>query len=90
MNRQEILDVVKSLAMSQGYYGRLYDALTNGTDEAEYALQEMEEQNFKDAVDMVELPNPLYKSFTDNDIQSLLYPIKNEDCSLAEASHLMR
>lgn len=53
MNRQEILDVVKSLAMSQGYYGRLYDALTNGTDEAEYALQEMEEQNFKDAVDMI-------------------------------------
>ena len=50
MNRQEILDVVKSLAMSQGYYGRLYDALTNGT---EYALQEMEEQNFKDAVDMI-------------------------------------
>ena len=53
MNKQEILDVVKSLAMSQGYYGRLYDVLTNGTDEAEYALQEMEEQNFKDAVDMI-------------------------------------
>lgn len=53
MNRQEILDVVKSLAMSQGYYGRLYDVLTNGTDEAEYALQEMEEQNFNDAVDMI-------------------------------------
>ena len=31
MNRQEILNAVKSLAMSQGFYGRLYNALTNGT-----------------------------------------------------------
>ena len=53
MNRQEILNAVKSLAMSQGFYGRLYNALTNGTEEAEAALQEMVDQNFKDSVDMV-------------------------------------
>ena len=53
MNRQEILNAVKSLAMSQGFYGRLYNALTNGTEEAEAVLQEMEDQNFKDTVDMV-------------------------------------
>ena len=53
MNRQEILNAVKSLAMSQGFYGRLYNALTNGTEEAEAVLQEMVSQNFKDSVDMV-------------------------------------
>lgn len=53
MNRQEILNAVKSLAMSQGFYGRLYNALTNGTEEAEAVLQEMVDQNFKDTVDMV-------------------------------------
>lgn len=53
MNRQEILNAVKSLAMSQGFYGRLYNALTNETDEAEAVLQEMVDQNFKDSVDMV-------------------------------------
>lgn len=53
MNRQEILNAVKSLAMSQGFYGRLYNALTNGTEEAEAVLQEMVDQNFKDSVDMV-------------------------------------
>lgn len=53
MNRQEILNAVKSLAMSQGFYGRLYNALTNGIEEAEAVLQEMVDQNFKDSVDMV-------------------------------------
>ena len=53
MNRQEILNAVKSLAMSQGFYGRLYNALTNGTEVAEALLQEMVDQNFKDSVDMV-------------------------------------
>ena len=53
MNRQEILNAVKSLAMSQGFYGRLYNALTDGTEEAESVLQEMVDQNFKDSVDMV-------------------------------------
>lgn len=53
MNRQQILNAVKSLAQSQGFYGRLYEALTSGTEEAEDALNQMVEQNFKDSVDMV-------------------------------------
>lgn len=53
MNKQEILNAVKSLAQSQGFYGRLYEALTSGTEEAEEALDQMVEQNFKDSVDMV-------------------------------------
>ena len=35
MNRQEILSSIQSLSMSQGFYGRLYQFLTNGSDEAE-------------------------------------------------------
>lgn len=53
MNRQQILDAIRSLAASQGFYGRLYEGLTNGTEEAENALNYLEEQNFGDAVDMV-------------------------------------
>ena len=53
MNRQQILSAIANLAASQGFYGRLYDMLTNGSDEAEEALCMMEEQNFGDAVDMV-------------------------------------
>lgn len=53
MNREEILNAIMSLAGSQGFYGRLYARLTDGSDEAEQALDAMVQQNFKDAVDMV-------------------------------------
>ena len=53
MDRQDILNAVKSLAMSQGFYTRLYEVLTSGTEEAENLLDQMVEQNFKDSVDMV-------------------------------------
>ena len=53
MNREQILSTIKGLAMSQGSYGRMYEFLTSGTDEAEDALATLEEQNFGDAVDMV-------------------------------------
>ena len=53
MDREKILDAVRMLARSQGFYGRLYEFLTSGTDEAENMLQEMEAQNFKDTLDMV-------------------------------------
>lgn len=53
MNREQILSTIKDLAMSQGLYGRMYEFLTSGTDEAEDALTILEEQNFGDAVDMV-------------------------------------
>lgn len=49
MNKNEILNSVKSLASSQGFYGRLYEELTNNDE----ALTYLEEQNFKDVVDMV-------------------------------------
>lgn len=53
MNKEQILDAIRSLAASQGFYGRLYERLTDGSDEAEEALSLMEEQNFGDVVDMV-------------------------------------
>jgi hypothetical protein len=53
MNRGQILNAIRSLAASQGFYGRLYETLTNGTEESENFLTTMEEQNFGDVVDMV-------------------------------------
>lgn len=53
MNRQEILSSIQSLSMSQGFYGRLYQFLTNGSDEAEEYMNKLEEQKFNDVVDLV-------------------------------------
>ena len=53
MNRTQILNAIAGLAASQGFYGRLYNALTSGTEEAEEFMEQMEAQNFGDVVDMV-------------------------------------
>ena len=53
MNRQEILSSIQSLSKSQGFYGSLYQLLTNGSDEAEEYMTELERQKFNDAVDLV-------------------------------------
>lgn len=53
MNRTQILNAISQLAASQGFYGRLYNALTSGTEEAEEFMEQMEAQNFGDVVDMV-------------------------------------
>lgn len=49
MTREEILENIKMLARSQGYYGRILRAI----EEDETILDTLEEQNFKDVVDMV-------------------------------------
>lgn len=49
MNRDEILNTIKSLASSQGFYGRLYEQLYDNDDSLEY----LERQNFKDPVDLI-------------------------------------
>lgn len=49
MTREEILENIKMLARSQGYYGRLLRAI----EEDESILDRLEEQNFNDVVDMV-------------------------------------
>lgn len=53
MDREKILDAIRSLAASQGFYGRLYDSLTDGSEQADEFLNTMEKQNFGDVVDMV-------------------------------------
>lgn len=53
MNKEQILDAIHSLAASQGFYGRLYDTLTDGSEQSDEFLATMEEQNFNDVVDMV-------------------------------------
>ena len=47
MDREQIIDALKTLAKGQGFYGRL---LENMSDEL---LQHLEEQNFGDILDMV-------------------------------------
>lgn len=53
MNKEQILSAILALASSQGFYGSLYDKLSDGSEASEEALSVMEEQNFSDAVDMV-------------------------------------
>ena len=54
MEREEIMEKIKSLASSQGLYGRLYrDLMELDEDEYEQVMLELESQNFKDEVDLV-------------------------------------
>ena len=54
MKREEIMETIKSLASSQGLYGRLYrDLMELDEDEYEQVMLELESQNFKDEVDLV-------------------------------------
>lgn len=54
MKRDEILNVIKSLARSQGFYGRLLQEI-NEMDEEQYDefMGRLEAQNFSDAVELV-------------------------------------
>ena len=49
MNKKEIMEAIKSLAQSQGFYGRLYRTLKENPE----ALDFLAKQNFKDSLDMV-------------------------------------
>lgn len=49
MNKQEILDIIKKLAKSQGFYSSLYEGLINNP---EY-LEELSKLNIRDEVDLI-------------------------------------
>lgn len=49
MSKEEIMKAIKSLAYSQGFYGRLYRDLKENPE----ALEFLEKQNFKNSLDMV-------------------------------------
>lgn len=57
MDIEQILAAIRSLAESQGSYGRLYNELwemqTNDPDQWEEVRNTLEAQNFKDSLDMV-------------------------------------
>lgn len=57
MTRDEILDTVKSLSHSQGFYQRIYDAMQelekNDPEQYELFMKNLEAQDFKDEVDLV-------------------------------------
>lgn len=57
MKREEILEHIKGLSHSQGFYGRLYQTLMEMKEEDpeayEEVMQEWETQNFKDPVELV-------------------------------------
>ena len=52
MNKKQILKVINNLAKTQGFYERLYNKLTDGSEESEAYLEELVEQKFKNAVDL--------------------------------------
>lgn len=48
------MQVIKELADSQGFYGRLYNGIMTLDDEdLETTKQELEKQNFKDVIDII-------------------------------------
>ena len=49
MNKEQILNVIKSLAKSQGFYGRLLEHINENPSYLDF----LEKQNFKDSVDFV-------------------------------------
>lgn len=57
MNYKRIKYEIYTLAKSQGFYGRLYDAICEVEEQGGEAFEELKEkleaQNFKDVVDMV-------------------------------------
>ena len=53
MKKTEILQLVKSLANSQGFYTSLYQYLSEGSKESEDYLNMLEEKNFKDSIDLI-------------------------------------
>ena len=52
MTASEIKNTIKSLAMSQGFYGRLLRSIEE-SGKAEAVYKELENQHFKDSVDMI-------------------------------------
>lgn len=57
MDIEQIMAAIRSLAGSQGFYGRLYNELwemqTNDPEKWEEVKNTLEAQNFKDTLDMV-------------------------------------
>lgn len=57
LKRDDILKTFEGLSRSQGFYGRLlrqlYDMRENDPDEYERYMQELEDQEFKDELELI-------------------------------------
>ena len=53
MNQTEILNIIKSLANSQGFYSCLYQSLSDGSAESNEFLALLEKKHFKDIFDLI-------------------------------------
>lgn len=54
MNREQIIDTFRSLAMSQGFYGRLLRGINEmDEDDREEYLSYLESLNFADELDLI-------------------------------------
>ena len=57
MNREEILNSIRSLAMSQGYYARVMCGIEHLQEkhpsEYEHLMEALENEHFEDTVDLV-------------------------------------
>ena len=54
MDREQIMQIIRDLAKSQGFYGRLYDCIASlEAEQQDKYLTYLEEQNFKDTLDLV-------------------------------------
>ena len=53
MTTKEILETVKYLAKSQGFYTRLYEFLNEGSEDSINYLNILANKNFKDPVDLI-------------------------------------
>ena len=57
MTKEDILDTIQSLSHSQGLYSRLYEHLRdleeNDPEQFEWFMNHLQQQHFKDPVDLV-------------------------------------
>jgi hypothetical protein len=53
MTKTEILNVLRVLSNSQGFYGRMYRTLSDNSEDSNNFLEKLENENFRDAVDLL-------------------------------------
>lgn len=53
MKAEQIMNCFRDLAKSQGFYGRILNQIKENPVAGDKFLKELEEQNFKDEVDLI-------------------------------------
>jgi hypothetical protein len=53
LTKDAIIALIESLAMSQGFYGRLLNALNENPEQGEEWLEQVEKMNFRSDIDFI-------------------------------------